>query len=321
MAKALITGGAGFIGSHVARRFIAAGYELQVLDDLSTGRRENLPADTPLHEMRVQSADAARLVHEGGFDLLAHLAAQTDVRRSLADPVADFQTNVAGTVNLLEAVRSLPAQRRPRVVFASTGGALYGDAREYPTPESAPTDPEAPYGVAKLTAEYYLAYYARVWGLETVVLRFANVYGPRQDPGGEAGVVAIFCNRLREGRPLTVYGTGRQTRDYVFVEDVASALFVAARRALPPAGRVQARAYNIGTSVETSVIELAERLSAIAGVTPHIEFAPARQGESERSVLDVARAARELEWTPTTSLDDGLRATYEWIAGASKAAR
>ena len=314
MPKVLVTGGAGFIGSHVADRFADAGYAVEVLDNLSTGRRTNLRPGATLHEFPVQSPEAAGLVRTGNFDVIAHLAAQTDVRKSVADPLADMAANTAGTVNLLEAVRVRPAGRPPRFVFTSTGGALYGAAAAFPTAENAPANPDSPYGIAKLSSELYAAYYARIWGLETVTLRFANVYGPRQDPFGEAGVVAIFSKLLTEGRPLTVYGTGRQTRDYVYVADVADAVFAAATANLPDAGSLDARAFNIGTGVETSVIELAETLAAVAGVKANLQFAPARKGEADRSALDVSRAARQLQWTPRHTLREGLARTYEFIA-------
>jgi len=252
--QALVTGGAGFIGSHVADAFLTAGYAVTVLDNLSSGRRENVPARAQLIESDVTTADAAAVVRDGRFDVIAHLAAQIDVRRSVADPVFDAGTNVLGTLRVLEAVR---ASRAPtRLIFASTGGALYGDFATPPNGETVAKNPESPYGIAKLSAEYYLAYYARVHGLDTVALRFANVYGPRQDPHGEAGVVAIFCARLLGGQPMTVFGDGQQTRDYVYVKDVALANVAAARGTLPPPGRLDDRAFNVGTGIETSVNEL-----------------------------------------------------------------
>src|ERR1041385_3246508 len=220
MPKVLITGGAGFIGSHAADRFLAAGYDVVALDDLSNGKRENLSGRVDLRVVDVGSAQAADLVRTGGFDVIAHFAAQMDVRRSIDDPRFDATTNILGALNLLEAARSLPAGKRPRIIFASTGGALYGDGAILPSPEEGPANPDAPYGIAKLSVELYLAYYARVWGMDTVVLRFGNVYGPRQDPHGEAGVIAIFGRRLVLGQPLTIFGDGKQTRDFVFVSDV-----------------------------------------------------------------------------------------------------
>jgi UDP-glucose 4-epimerase len=239
------------------------------------------------------------------------------VRRSVDDPLFDARVNILGTLNLAEAVRSSSPARRARIVFASTGGALYGDFVTPPSPEASPKDPESPYGISKLSVEHYLAYYSRVHELDTVVLRFGNVYGPRQDPHGEAGVVAIFCGRLLAGRPLRVFGDGRQTRDYIYVGDVASAFVTAARAALPPAGRLDARAFNVGTGIETSVIELADVLRRIAGASTPIEFAPKRPGELARSVLAPEKAAEQLSWRAATPLDRGLAETYSWFAARS----
>jgi UDP-glucose 4-epimerase len=319
MARSLVTGGAGFIGSHVAERFLAAGYEVTVLDDLSRGSRDNVPAGASLQQLDVRSREAAALVAQGAFDVIAHLAAQIDVRRSVEDPSYDVDVNVRGTLNLIEPLRQSGA--RTRVVFASTGGALYGDGAAPPTPETYPKDPEAPYGIAKLATEYYLAYYARVHGLDTVAVRFGNVYGPRQDPRGEAGVVAIFCDRVLGGRSLTVYGDGTQTRDYVYVTDVADGIFRAATAELPAAGRLDARAFNIGTAVETSVLDLARLLLEAAGADTPIEFAPRRAGEVQRSCIDVEKAARVLGWRPTVAIADGLARTFAWASGRQATAR
>ncbi|HEU4632097.1 MAG TPA: NAD-dependent epimerase/dehydratase family protein [Gemmatimonadaceae bacterium] len=309
--RALVTGGAGFIGSHVVEALAAEGFEVEVLDNLSSGRRENVAEGVPLHELDVGSAEAAALVREGGYDVICHLAAQIDVRRSVADPLYDARINVLGTVNVAEAVRA--SGRRTRIVFASTGGALYGDFVTPPNVEDFPKDPESPYGIAKLSAEYYLSYYGRLHGLETAVLRYANVYGPRQDPHGEAGVVAIFCNRILSGEPMTVFGDGRQTRDYVFVKDVARANVAAATRPLPAAGRLDARAYNVGTAVETTVLELAAQLQAVAGRDVGVTHAPARPGEQMRSAVRIHKARAELGWSPQATLADGLEETYRWF--------
>ena len=219
--RALVSGGAGFIGSHVADRLLAEGYAVEILDNLSSGRRENIPRGAVFHEADIGSADAAQVVRDGRFDVLCHLAAQIDVRKSVLDPAADARINILGTLNLLEAVRA--GGHPTRVVFSSTGGAIYGDFVPVPSVEDMPKDPESPYGIAKLSVELYMGYYARVHGLDTVALRYSNVYGPRQDPHGEAGVVAIFCNRILKHQPLTVFGDGRQTRDYVYAGDVARA--------------------------------------------------------------------------------------------------
>lgn len=313
MAKTvLVTGGAGFIGSHVADRFLAAGWNVTVLDDLSSGRVENIAPGVKFIRSDITSLDAATEVRNGHFDVLCHLAAQIDVRRSVLDPVYDATRNILGTLNLMEAIRA--SGHDTRVVFSSTGGALYGDFDVPPSAETFSKDPEAPYGIAKLSVEYYLAYYGRVHGLQTVTLRYGNVYGPRQDPHGEAGVVAIFCNRLLDGRVLTVFGNGEQTRDYVYAGDVASANFAAATRTLPAIGRLDARAFNIGTGIETTVNTLANTLTHVAGASSSIEYAPARPGELARSALETSKARRELQWTPQVTLEDGLDRTYRFFA-------
>ena len=309
--RAVITGGAGFIGSHVADALLAAGYAVVVIDDLSSGSRANVPAAAQFQHLDVRSPEAATLVREGQFDLLVHLAAQMDVRKSVVDPMNDASVNIIGALNLLEAVRASP--HRPRVVFASTGGAVYGDFVEPPCIETAPKDPESPYGIAKLSVEYYLAYYARIHGLDTIVLRFANVFGPRQSPHGEAGVASIFCQRILAGRPLTVFGDGEQTRDYVFVGDVVRAVLAGAMCPLPAPGRLDDRSFNIGTGTPTSVLALADALQRAAGSHLPIEFAPKRPGEQERSFVSIDKAARWLGWSPTVSLADGLTETFDWF--------
>jgi UDP-glucose 4-epimerase len=312
MPTILITGGAGFIGSHVAERFLSAGWSVHIVDNLVTGKRENVPAAATFHQLDIRSNEAAALVASLKPRALVHLAAQMDVRRSVSDPVFDAETNVVGSLNLLEAVRA--GSPKTRVVFASTGGAVYGDFTTPPNVETYEKDPESPYAISKLAVELYLAYYGRVHGLEAVALRFANVYGPRQDPHGEAGVVAIFCGRLLEGRALTIFGDGTQTRDYVYVSDVADATFRAATFPAPSAGRLDVRAFNIGTGVGTSVTRLAELLSRAAGSETILEHAPRRPGEQQDSVVNVSKAARELEWRPTVPLEHGLARSYEWFA-------
>ena len=317
MANVLVTGGAGFIGSHVADRFLAKGDRVVVVDNLSSGKRDNIPRRAEFVEMDIGTQEAATLVRDGAFDVIAHLAAQIDVRRSVEDPLFDARVNVLGTLNLVEAVRSSPNAQQTRIVFASTGGALYGDFVSPPSPEATPKDPDSPYGISKLSVEHYLAYYGRIHGLDTVVLRFGNVYGPRQDPHGEAGVVAIFCRRLLEGRALTVYGDGSQTRDYIYVGDVASAFITAAAASLPPPGRLDGRAFNVGTGVETSVVALADALRRAAGASTSIEFAPKRAGELARSVLAPEKAAEQLGWRAAMTLERGVAETYAWFASRS----
>ena len=317
MKRVLVTGGAGFIGSHVADRLLAEGHRVAVLDDLSNGRRENVPAGAAFHELDIRSPEAATLVRTGGFDVVVHLAAQMDVRKSVADPVFDAGVNIVGTLNLLEALRASGRIAATRFIFSSTGGAIYGDAVELPAVEDARKEPDSPYAIAKHSVEQYLSFYGRIHGLPAASLRFANVYGPRQDPHGEAGVVAIFCGRVHTGAPLTVYGDGNQTRDYVYVGDVAAAVSAAAGVTLKRSAGMDARAFNIGTGVETSVLDLASALMRAAGRTVPIEFAPARAGEQLRSVLSIDKAAADLGWRPSVSLGQGLAETYAWFARRS----
>ena len=310
--RVLVTGGAGFIGSHVVAAHRAAGDSVTVLDDLSTGKRVNVPDGVTLVEADVRSPEARSLVAEGRFTVLNHHAAQIDVRKSVSDPMADAAINVLGLLNLLEGAREGGVGR---VVFASSGGTVYGEGAALPLVEEAAKLPASPYGTAKLTSEYYIAMYAQLYGLGAVSLRYSNVYGPRQNPHGEAGVCAIFSQRVLDGRPLTVFGTGEQTRDYVYVGDVADANVRASRVTLAKLTDLDARAYNVGTGVETSVNTLAAQLCAAAGRQVPIERAPARLGELDRSALDVRKAARELGWRPRTDLAAGLRAVLDWMRG------
>ena len=315
--KALITGGAGFIGSHVVDLFLTEGWKVDIIDNLASGRRERLSPGSGFHELDISSRDAAALIERERYDVICHLAAQIDVRKSVEDPAYDATVNVLGTLNLLEAVRRSGAPTR--FVFSSTGGAIYGSFAPPPTPEDAGKDPDAPYGITKMTVEHYLAYYSRVHRLDTVVLRYSNVYGPRQDPHGEAGVVAIFCGRILSGRPMTVFGDGSQTRDYVYVSDVARANLLAATAKLPAVARSDTRAFNIGTGVETPVVRLAEVLNAAAGTSVPVERAPARLGELQRSAVDNAKARAMLGWSPRKSLEEGLGETFRFFAERSGA--
>ena len=296
----IVTGGAGFIGSHVAEALVARGEEVVVLDDLSTGKRENLPEGAKLVEGDIREPQD-ELFAGVRPDICFHLAAQADVRVSVSRPDHDARINVIGTVNLLQAA----LETETRVVFSSTGGAIYGEC-DRPATEDAPRQPLAPYGTSKLAGEEYLATYNRLHGTRHVSLRFGNVYGPRQDPHGEAGVVAIFCRRLLNGEQPRIFGDGTQTRDYVYVEDVVRATLAAAEH--------DGGVFNVGTGRETSVVELFELCRRVADKDDVAAvFAPARPGELQRSVLDISRAVDELGWRPERSLEEGLRETWEWM--------
>jgi UDP-glucose 4-epimerase len=305
--RALVTGGAGFIGSNLVDALVRRGDRVSVIDDLSTGREQNLDwalsEGAILHRADICDAERMReLVSAERPEAIYHLAAQIDVRRSIAEVAFDARANVEGTVNVLEAARLADVGR---FVFSSTGGAIYGDTDELPTPESAWPRPKAPYGLSKFCGERYCELYERLHGLSTVMLRYGNVYGPRQDPLGEAGVVAIFCGRLRDGVRPTIYGDGTQTRDYAYVEDVVRANVVAMERS-ETGGEL-----NIGTGRETSVLDLVEALREVGGQELEPELAPARLGEVKRSCPDVTRARLELGWEAEVDLLDGLRRTLE----------
>ena len=298
--RAIVTGGAGFIGSHVADALVARGDEVHVLDNLSSGRRENVPEGARLHEGDIRS-DAGAVFDEVRPEACFHLAAQADVRVSVERPDYDAEVNVIGTLGVLEAAR----RHATKVIFASTGGAIYGES-DGPASEDAERRPLAPYGASKLAAEEYLATYDRLYGGGQVALRYGNVYGPRQDPHGEAGVVAIFMGCLTGDGTPRIFGDGRQTRDYVFVGDVVEATVAALGH---PGGVL-----NVGTGRETSVLELYEAIARAAGVEREPERAPARLGELQRSVLDPGRAERELGWRPRHTLEEGLQATWQWMS-------
>lgn len=309
--KVLVTGGAGFIGSHVAEAHVRRGDRVWVVDDLSSGRRENLPAGAEFIHMSINDAGVDALFRSvGGFDLVNHHAAQIDVRVSVDDPRRDARSNIDGFLNVAECVRR---HGTPRMLFVSSGGVVYGEPDVRPTPEGEPKVPRSPYGVTKLAAEQYLYYYANIHGLEYAALRYSNVYGPRQDPHGEAGVVAIFCQRMLAGEPVTIFGDGEQTRDYVFVGDVVAANLLLGETALPPAATLDARAFNVGTGIETSVNGLADALARAKQRPLERRSAPARPGEVLHSCLD-ARKLRALGWAPATTLESGLAATYDHIA-------
>jgi UDP-glucose 4-epimerase len=305
--RALVTGGAGFIGSNLADALVARGDEVLVVDDLSNGRREQVPAEARFEQVDIRDGARLRaLGEEFAPELVFHLAAQMDVRRSIDDPAFDASVNVLGTINVLEAARAGGAAQR--VVNTSTGGGIYGEVDVMPTPETVAPIPMAAYGQSKQCAELYCGWAERLHGLRTVSLRYGNVFGPRQDPAGDAGVIAIFAGRALRGQRPTVFGDGLQTRDYTFVDDIVRANLLAAEH--PDAQG----AYNIGTGVESTVLDVVEAVREAAGTEDfEPEFAPARRGELQRSSLDVSRAQRELGFRAEVSLKEGMRRTLEWV--------
>ena len=306
----LVTGGAGFIGSHVCEAFRDDGWRVVAVDDLSSGRRENVPDGVELVEMDIRSDDLGTLMKDRRVDLVNHHAAQIDVRISVARPRHDASINVDGWLNVLQSAHEAGAAR---VIYVSSGGVVYGEPDQIPTAESAPKAPISPYGVSKLAGEHYMFFYRRIHGLEGIALRYSNVYGPRQNPHGEAGVVALFSRRLLDGENLRIFGHGEQTRDYVYVGDVAAANLAAATMAAAEPASIDDVAFNVATGTETSVVQLADALISISGRQAEREFAPARPGELERSCLDVTKL-EATGWTPAVDLAGGLRRTYEHIA-------
>lgn len=311
----LVTGGAGFIGSHIAEAYLAAGWTVTCVDDLSRGKRHQVPAGATFVEGDIRSEAVRTLLATGGFDVLNHQAAQIDVRISVEDPAADASINLVGFANLLAGAAKGGVRR---VVFASSGGVVYGDPDVIPTPEPTATLPISPYGVSKLASEHYLRALGELGGFEGVALRYSNVYGPRQDPHGEAGVVAIFSNRLLAGTDITVFGDGEQTRDYVHVGDVARANLLVSEAPLRRGGSLDDVAFNVGTGIETSVNRLAELLIEASGRTSALHHAEARPGELRHSSLDASRL-RALGWRPAMTLQTGLKDTFDWIAARSGA--
>ena len=302
--KILVTGGAGFIGSHVTDMLINRGYVVEVLDDLSSGFRGNIPSSVRLHVEDIRSSVASALMQKNRYTALVHHAAQMDVRRSVLDPAFDVQVNVLGLINLMEAGRKSGLRK---VVFASTGGAIYGEPEAGPQCEMHIQQPVSPYGISKLTCEKLLHFYFHEYGIPYVSLRYGNVYGPRQSSHGEAGVIAIFTERLLSGKPTTIHGDGLQTRDYVYVHDVARANLAALNFS------EESTAFNIGTGTETDVVTLHHKLQEAIGIKKNAMHGPKKPGEQRRSILDCTKAADQLSWKPEVSLNAGLRETVNWF--------
>jgi UDP-glucose 4-epimerase len=299
----IVTGGAGFIGSNIADAYISRGWRVTIIDDLSSGDRRNVNARATLHELDIRDPAAGDLIRDLKPDVINHHAAQMDVRKSVADPATDAAVNVIGSLRMLEAAADAGVKR---FIFASTGGAIYGEPVEVPQSESHPTAPLSPYGCAKLAVEHYLHYYRVVRRLSSVALRYANVYGPRQNAHGEAGVIAIFGGQLIEGKQSIINGDGQQTRDFVYIDDVVAANMAASEAAWEGE-------YNVGTGVETTINELYDALAAIAGVSMPALHAPPKEGEQIRSVLDGSRLRALAELPDRTPLRRGLATTFAWL--------
>ncbi len=301
--RILITGGAGFIASHIADAYVAAGHEVEIVDDLSSGKKENVPPKAVLHVMDIRDERVEKLMADGKFDVVSHHAAQMDVRRSVADPAFDASVNVLGGLNIFEAARRHGVKK---IIFASTGGAIYGEQDYFPADEDHPTRPLSPYGITKLTTEKYLFYYKQVYGIDSVTLRYANIYGPRQNPHGEAGVVAIFASKLIKGEQPVINGPGTQTRDYTFVGDVAQANVLA----LSFDGT---DIFNVGTGIEHDVNFLFHHLSKILRPDCLEQHGEAKAGEQQRSVITAEKLYRTFGWRPMMRLDEGLALTAAWF--------
>lgn len=299
----LVTGGAGFIGSNVADAFIAEGHTVIIIDDFSSGKQENVHPKAKVYKMDIQDSAVEKIFRDEKIEVLCHHAAQMDVRKSVADPKFDASVNVLGFLNLMETGRKYGLKK---VIFASTGGAIYGEQDYFPADEQHPTRPLSPYGITKLVTEKYLFFYKAVYGIDHVILRYANIYGPRQSPHGEAGVVAIFTSKMLKGEQPVINGDGKQTRDYVFVGDVVRANLLA----LNYQG---SSIFNIGTGIETDVNQLFHYLKAHTGSSCREEHAPAKAGEQMRSVISSKKIHEELGWTPTVTLEEGLRRTVEFF--------
>ncbi len=306
--KILVTGGAGFIGSHIVDAYLAKGHEVTVVDDLSTGKKKNVNVHARLVTADVRDPNLATLFAESRFEVVNHLAAQIDVRKSVQDPFLDASVNILGTLRLLECARAYGVRK---FILSSSGGTYYGECPSKPADEDTPARPESPYGISKATAERYVQFYGPIFRLPYTILRYANVYGPRQDPHGEAGVVSIFAGKLLAKDTPTIYGNGEQERDYVFVLDVAAANVIALTKG-------ENAAFNIGTGTPTSVNTLYKKMAVLEKGAPAAVYAPARTGELNRSVLDSGRAQKTLGWKPHFTLEEGLRETYRFFQQQKK---
>lgn len=303
MRRVIVTGGAGFIGSHIVDAYVERGWEVLVIDNLSTGKKENVNPRATLIKMDIRSEDIRKVIEDFKPDLINHHAAQINLRESVNNPVFDADVNVIGLLNLMEGMRRNGVRR---IIFASTGGAIYGERDDLPCSEKQFPSPLSPYGIAKLSCEMYINFYKNVCRFKPAILRYANVYGPRQDPTGEAGVVAIFLTRMLKGGEIVIFGDGTQTRDYIYVGDVVKINIILSESD-------KTGVYNVGTGKETSVNELYQILKEITGINVRAHYAPPKMGELSRSALDCRKARKELNWEPHLNLREGLRLTYEWF--------
>jgi len=301
--KILVTGGAGFIGSHIADAYVREGHEVFIVDDLSSGREANIPGEAHFRKMDIQDPSLKTLFEQERFDVVNHHAAQMDVRRSVSDPMFDASVNVLGGLSVFENARRFGVRK---IIFASTGGAIYGEQEKFPADEEHPLRPLSPYGITKLTTEKYLQYYHMVHGMESVILRYANIYGPRQNPHGEAGVVAIFANKMIAGEKPVINGDGKQTRDYTYVNDVVKANLLALNHQ-------KSDIFNVGTGIETDVVTLFRSLKGLLQPSCPENHGPAKDGEQRRSVISYRKINKVLGWSPSVSLDEGLALTAAYF--------
>lgn len=301
--KCIVTGGAGFIGSHLVDKLLEQGYKVAIIDNLSTGRKENINPKADFYNINIQDSKVSNIFNKVKPDIVFHYAAQIDVRKSVDDPIESAKTNILGSLNIIENCRNFGVKK---IIFASSGGAVYGEAKIIPTPENYPTQPVSPYGIEKLIFEHYLGFYKKEYGLDYLILRFANVYGSRQNSRGEAGVIAIFCDKMINGGESLINGDGKQTRDFVFIEDIIRVNVLGVQKN-------KNGIFNIGTGVETDINDIFRKLKGLFNLEIKEIHAPEKQGEQKRSCLDSKKAKVELGWQPKYSLNKGLKKTLEWF--------
>jgi len=303
MSKILVSGGAGFIGSHLVDKLIEIGHQVVVIDNLSTGKKENLNSKAKFYELDICDSQVSQIFQEEKPEIVFHLAAQIDVRKSVEDPIQNAKVNISGTLNILENCRKISVKK---FIFTSSGGAIYGDTDTIPTAETHLENPESPYGITKLTVEKYLCFYQRTFGLNYTVLRLANVYGPRQSSKGEGGVIAIFCDKMLKGEKVTINGDGQQTRDFIYIGDVVKAAILAMEKE-------KSGVYNIATGIETNINEIFRKIKELTDCSCEQIHASAKLGEQKRSCLDFSQAKEELNWQPKYDLEQGLKETIKWF--------